>query len=1175
MLASQQRESDNFERSSRAASAPKESSNNNNNGVRGSKQKKKGWTPEQETFAKKCCIQFSPMFRSLRTAAKDVAAFREFIVMHAHEHGEVMARVIVWRLAAAADGSGSVSESSSNAADLFGAWSLVVYAFRLSELSQENLAATDYSPQALQWDLVRLLEPFLKHLVEAYWFGGGAKFGTASGDLEELLVNSNGNRAADAIEVGEVLDDMKRRLFLRYARQQNHQSLNIARNIAQPGAGGVGAPISSNNAATVDVEVSAAYRQLEAQWLGMMRRDYAEEFKRLFSRVRARGNAPMSKETERFVRPPARFYEYLASMRLDAPRPSHIKEVQEVYFAYERKKKNNSNTNTNDDEEEHHHQHLSTAIHPRIISWFRKLKHEAHCEKCDTWKHDKARCPCVLGVQRLAPRRPPANAPPGAKPRPPPTLSYGEAVAKLAQYEIKVPPVNNAAVLDLVTQMIMSELPYDTVLEAFDVVRGYRTGVTERHALWLHAGYNLLPSKTALADDSDSMSACMLRVKTHLEKSHRVGEYLRLEDAVDMLNDIFKRNRLPSYIADDLEVIRDSTRSSRRRRRNDSYFDRVPGGFFFLHLEYPTMDDFPASDFARGDLSIIEPFAGYLCRNCLTPFHRAECCTVRKQSWDLHVAQTILDYYGLVGLRQEEFDQRRGDVCTRLISDCTMDEGDRDLKQQKIEFDVACALLERGGPGGKAVPYCGRCKVYDHSGRTCEEDLKVTMQRNKWSETYCRLYPHVIEGVIQREERMFEDQKRRAVDEGQPEPREPMSLKKLKDVRYAYCHASKVFPSRYGAAVELFERRGYELHAARYSPEAFSRLVVACGLADLKAAFDVVCEPNFPEVCIYCGSVMHDSTDCDRARGKQSEIQFIRELLNVHHTPLSAFTIALLCAHRLPARMPSAAVNSNGAVSGRSGGSSSSSSHVIAGPALLPTAFPEGRTSLVQYLRYKLDDAYSPNGQLIGKVDQLRKSLDLIRQHNISVGLCKYNEQRARKYARIQCDALGSDPILEKKLLDAIATVGNDQSIDVCFVCGEVNTHKTKECRLFNAEPMDVLDRSFEYHEWSVKRYLQKEVIDKLADFPVLRGPIDYSRYADLQDSIYKRWEYNYTVDGIADQREKEMEEQRRRAPPAKRPREDDVVAMDSNTAGISSSYAAPVVEANLDEELPTVDADE
>lgn len=1161
MLTSQ-READHAQRSSRAASVTKQPTATTTGGSRSSnknQKKKHGWTSEQESFAKKCCIQFSPLFRSLRTAAKDVAAFREFIVMHAHEHGEVIARVIVWRLAAASDGSGGVSEGSSKAADLFGAWSLLVYAFRLSELTAENLAAADYSPQALQWDLVRLLEPFLKHLVDAYWFGGGAKFGAASGDLEDLLVNSNGSQAADASEVGEVLEDMKRRLFLRYERQQNHHSLNLVRGIAQPGAGGVGAPISSNNAASVDLEVTAAYRQLESQWLGMMRRDYAEEFKRLFSRVRARGNVPMSKETERFVRPPARFYEYLAMMRLEAPRPSHIKEVREVYFAYDRKKNNNNNatySNSNDNEELN-----TTAVHPRIVMWLNKLNTEGHCEKCDTWKHDKSRCPCILGVQRLAPRRPPPNAPPGAKPRPPQTLSYGEAVSKLAQYEIAVPPVNNAAVLDLVTQLIMSELPYDSILEAFDVVRGYRTGVTERHALWLHAGYNLLPSKTALADDSDSMSSCMLRVKSHLEKSHRVGEYLRLEDAVDMLNDVFKRNRLPAYIDDDLKVITESSDSQRRRNR---YFEDVPGGFFFLHLEFPTADDFPAKEFARGDLSAVEPFSGYLCRNCLTPFHRAECCPKRKQSWDLHVAQTILQYYNLVGLLPEAFDQRRGDVITRLMNDCAMNEDDRDLKQQKIEFDVACALIERGGPGGKAVPYCNVCKIYDHSRRSCEESLKSTLRDFQWSETYVRLYPQVVDNKINDEERKFERAKQQhSEEEGRAAPTEPRIIKALKDIRYAYCHASKIYPSRYAAAVDLFKARGFDLHAARYSPEAFSRLVTASGLAYLKTAFDVVCEHNFPDVCVYCGSVMHDSTECHQRqressqRVQESEALFIRELIQVHHTSLSAFTIALLCPHRMTNR-------------------ASSAHSSVAGPALLPTSFPEGRKSLVEYLRRHLDDAYAPNGRLLAKVSQLRASLELLRQYNIPAGLCKFNEPRAREEARAQCNAQGNDPVKNKKLLDAIATVGGDKSICVCIVCGEVNTHDTKECQLFYSEPMSKLMEHLEHHNWSFTRYFQKEIM-KLDGFPVF--PVtEYDKYSHLQDLIYKRWEYNYSREGLeALSRRRDDQEDRYRAQPAKRPREesDDYREnLRSETERVPSSSYPPAEAAPVDAhaEIPTVD---
>lgn len=83
-----------------------------------------------------------------------------------------------------------------------------------------------------------------------------------------------------------------------------------------------------------------------------------------------------------------------------------------------------------------------------------------------------------------------------------PRFSILAAIDKLYRYQIPL-PLHTDLVLDRMTQLIREEQPYEELLFAFDLVRGAVTGAPQRHALWLHASYNLLPSKTVFDKVSD------------------------------------------------------------------------------------------------------------------------------------------------------------------------------------------------------------------------------------------------------------------------------------------------------------------------------------------------------------------------------------------------------------------------------------------------------------------------------------------------------------------------------------------------------------------------------------------------------------------------------------------------------------------------------------------------
>lgn len=91
-----------------------------------------------------------------------------------------------------------------------------------------------------------------------------------------------------------------------------------------------------------------------------------------------------------------------------------------------------------------------------------------------------------------------------------PRFSILDAIDKLYRYNIHL-PLRTDVVLDRITQLIRDEQPYEELLFAFDLVRGAVTGAPQRHALWLHASYNLLPSKTVFDKVSDKALSSSLQ----------------------------------------------------------------------------------------------------------------------------------------------------------------------------------------------------------------------------------------------------------------------------------------------------------------------------------------------------------------------------------------------------------------------------------------------------------------------------------------------------------------------------------------------------------------------------------------------------------------------------------------------------------------------------------------
>nr|CCC91553.1 conserved hypothetical protein [Trypanosoma congolense IL3000] len=473
---------------------------------------------------------------------------------------------------------------------------------------------------------------------------------------------------------------------------------------------------------------------------------------------------------------------------------------------------------------------LDPATHPRVRQWLRRLvEARGGCPRCDMWLHTELRCPCEQPFLRF----------------PPCTESgqhhsyrqsyyyrltqteytddmYLESAKKLFRYGIRL-PLSYENVLDRIVKLIRDETPYEELLTAFDTVRGATTGPRERHALWLHASYRLMPSRTVFGKPNDeSLSSSMEKVRNLFKKSRRFREWDKLLQSVEVLDIHFRRAALPAEMRQSIKEIRDTN------------------SFFFCLVDGSLPPQYAPEAYActPKDVELLRPVKDILCANCLEPFHTANRCTKTREPWDLSVARSLLKEHNLLNVKGLG-DPRLLDSALRAI-----DAGDRKAKEfRKDELRLAVKLVH-----DNQVPYCKVCDIMGHGTRLCKISARRTLQDNNIKEIDMRLQPTLVMKRIQQLQMNGND-------------REAQMLSDAWDV----LGKGKAYPEGFHTAIREIRDARIPLAAARYSTDAVQGFLLHVKSSDLLQHLSQLEEENFPDVCLFCDSYYHSSAECTKA----------------------------------------------------------------------------------------------------------------------------------------------------------------------------------------------------------------------------------------------------------------------------------------------------------------------
>lgn len=738
----------------------------------------------------------------------EISCGHEFICRYADSYSREICRALVWRIVDADPGY-----------DLYGAWSQLVSIYRLAEKNR-----------SVEVRLLGQLEPFLAHLIRARWF-------TRAG--------ARGNERTE-----DPLDAVKRQLGIQAACSSAPSSTS-----SSPAAGAAYGTVAGTGAGgptpeELINELTLKFKNLESAWLGLLQRDFANALHAVMKEVREKGNMMDDKE-RKYLSVPSPFRDSLGKLRRRHPRPTNVCDVA-CWFGWETERKQDFNNP----------QGLPTQLdvealcpmHPTAKTWLLKLAQGKCCILCDTWRHDFQHCPCEAAVKALQPQPLAGGAEGGPRrpPRPPVVMSYGEAIAKLARYDIQM-PIEAGMVLDRIVSLINKELPYEDVMQAFDVVRGFPSGVEDRRALWIHASYNLLPSHTVFKKPSDSISSpAMKKAAAFLTANRRYNELDLLERAVDHLDDIYRKNSLPKRVMKDIDEIKDN--HSFLFCFSDSTFE--PGRFSADQCCQCIAEE-----------KALRPYFNVLCKNCLEPFHTAEHCSV-KEPWDYQCARSVLTVHGLLEMRYPD-EASKIDDAKRSV-----DESDMFSRKEHIKatIDLAVAMIFE-----RKVFYCFRCKIFGHSTKKCEVTVLDNLSTlTRLTQIEVKLRPELLSDVIN-DERCSERDK-----------------KKLQDC-YNYLVGDKLqfaYPREYDQAIVTLMRYRVDPSAARYCPEAVEKFLLATNQLHLLMSVRTCQEAKFPDLCFLCVGGRHTTVECRKVH--DDEKNFLLELQD-QQIPLQAFAVSTLC----------------------------------------------------------------------------------------------------------------------------------------------------------------------------------------------------------------------------------------------------------------------------------------
>lgn len=858
----------------------------------------------------RCCIQISSNLKKERISLEaEKRILLPFVKEHAASYTHEVSRALVWRV---------VDTLEEEPIDRAGAW----------ELLQEVLEECDRDETLLSTSLAQHISSFLPELIAHRWFTRVPRQATnpmtRSSDSNAAAQWTNEGEEQEGEANGEVFPSTSTRNGTeRKPLKTSSRAQEPWRAVLMEGPYRKVVPAAMINAlkgyshlpvnAGELEDLMSRYSRILRGWKKIWRHDTYQELKTVVRRVEREGNY-LSEKGAILFEIPNKFRDSLWRLRRRTPRPSiafHLlyiygwntkRDEQQINNLYRATPKISYAIPATLDEAK---KALDPQMHPVVWSWIKRLVEEkGGCLLCDTWKHQQQKCPCeepflrpsfpsaslsssgdsaagafsTEGSNSVAMRYANHNGSGFFQPMEQrlEKLSYMEAVDILHLHDLRL-PLRVEIVLDVVTKLIIEEkiANGDQVLLAFDRIRGAITGPLERHALWIHAGYNVFPSKTVFESPSDDLlSPALEKAKKELLSQRRYREWDKFLESAEVLDGVFQRGRVPDTTADAIASI---------RQYGSFFFCLIDGSFpaFYTPGRYARVPD---------EVLLVASMKDVLCGSCLEPFQRSatcpNCTPAREEGedveevfprprepWDLRVARQLLEVFQLLHIRYPKEANKVQTVMSMIAND-----GRPATKFRQDELSLAVQLIHQ-----RRTPYCRRCGIMGHKAKRCEWAAHRTLVREHLSLVDCRLDPT----KIRRRMEEYRDRTRRhrllsnshhGVDRKKLEQDEE-DEQNLREA-FELLVAPYLYPPTFITAIKELSNAAIPLTAARYCTNAVQGFLLSINSSDLLELLPPLREERFPEVCVYCDSIHHRSENCPSENGQSvgEEVRFLKEL---------------------------------------------------------------------------------------------------------------------------------------------------------------------------------------------------------------------------------------------------------------------------------------------------------
>ncbi|KPI84051.1 hypothetical protein ABL78_6896 [Leptomonas seymouri] len=776
-----------------------------------------------EQFLHRSCVQLSAALVDPSILSTEQVNAIRFAKQHAGAHPREIARALVWRVVDSAD---DTLDQSVNE-DRVGAWSL---------LTAVIAECGDASSEIFRTSLGDQIAALLPYLVSYRWW-------TSVRSIQEEGLRSSANvvLSYDKVIPSSLINGFSTRNVDAYAVGLMRQR----------------------------------YRAFLTVWKSVWRPDLYQSLRDVVKRVEAQGNL-LPPVADDLLMVPEAFRESLWRLRRTAPRPSIAVELLRNYgWPMVPVQRDNNNIVRPIAYElpqtEAELRRLDPAMHPTVFQWLKVLlEKQGGCPQCDSWDHTEARCPCEVPFYRspsdesaMQTHRALVSTATGGAALP--LLTYVQAVRALYSANLRL-PLRVPEALDAITRLIRDEKPYEDLLAAFDTVRGAVTGPRERHALWRHASYQLLPSKTVFAKpNDDTFSPCIAKSQHVLQSNRRFKEWEQLSAAVEVLDMCFRRRDVSARAQHNLDEV------------------RATASFFFCLVDGSLSASFNPATYARvpEEVESLAVLKDNLCRVCLQPFHTAVSCpyvredetaehrrhssglSVAKppiEEWDLQVARRVLEDADCLFIKFPSEAYRVSAAMERIDVD------DRPAKDfRKAELQLAVKLIHE-----RHVAVCSECNVTGHSLRSCERRAYRALKHVELLPVDVRLDPHKLRQVLRRY------------------TRDDAIYGELLDALDIYTHGGQLLPTSFMKAIREMDDARIPLAAARYATDTVQSFLLYSNSTDLLQHLRQLRSALFPEICVFCDSFHHRSEDCTRCRA--DERAYLQEL---RRTGLTLWTYLL------------------------------------------------------------------------------------------------------------------------------------------------------------------------------------------------------------------------------------------------------------------------------------------